>query len=353
MGIRANRPTVLTLLGLAAASAASTGCNPQRRRLYSGPVVQDVRADRATLREISRDPSTRTLELFRDDVPEQRLVDPSLDTHHEFELLHLAPDTRYRYRLLDGAGALVHEASFRTALPPGGGSFRFLAVSDTGEDALDYPALHPLDEVVEGFHGGVPEGNVTAHVLNTGRTSPYRPQAWVAASMLATTPDAALLLEGGDLIGPGRGRGDYTRAFFLPFEPLIDHVPVFPVPGNHDDLAAWHELFRTPGDDPAAGAPPDSYSFDWGDVHFLALNSFADPVPFAPGTARPRSSRATWRPRARPGRSSTCTCRRSARSRATPPTSSGTSSRSSSRGARTSSSAATRTPTSASSRSAG
>jgi 3',5'-cyclic AMP phosphodiesterase CpdA len=59
------------------------------------------------------------------------------------------------------------------------------------------------------------------------------------------------------------------------YEDIIKEVPIFPVLGNHDvrtgNGAAFLENFHPPLGSP--GSTKRYYSFDWGDAHFVALDS--------------------------------------------------------------------------------
>jgi acid phosphatase type 7 len=98
-------------------------------------------------------------------------------------------------------------------------------------------------------------------------------QLAVAALLGHLHPD--LVLHTGDVVYPaGQGR-HYDRRFFAPYRNLIKTVPVFPVLGNHDvrkgNGAAFLENFHPPLGSPASTTR--YYSFDWGNTHFVALNS--------------------------------------------------------------------------------
>jgi 3',5'-cyclic AMP phosphodiesterase CpdA len=77
------------------------------------------------------------------------------------------------------------------------------------------------------------------------------------------------------VVYPADEERHYDRRFFTPYRELIKEVPVFPVLGNHDvrngNRAAFLDNFHPPLGSP--GSTKRYYSFDWGDAHFVALDS--------------------------------------------------------------------------------
>ncbi len=90
----------------------------------------------------------------------------------------------------------------------------------------------------------------------------------VARQIAANSPE--LILHTGDLIYSDGADEDYPEKFYKPYRDLIDHIPFFPSLGNHDCRTAngkpWLENFHLPGNE-------RYYSFDYGDAHFVALDS--------------------------------------------------------------------------------
>lgn len=143
----------------------------------------------------------------------------------------LAQRTVYCYRVRGPAGELVGRSGFRTAPSAGG--------------------CHPIRFVAFG---------------DSGSGSTYQ---WALAAQLATVP-FDLIVHTGDL-AYGRGRRSEIEAnFFAVYAGLLRHLPAFPVAGNHDysteDAAPFREVFDLPANE-------RWYSFDWGDVHFVALDT--------------------------------------------------------------------------------
>jgi phosphodiesterase/alkaline phosphatase D-like protein len=164
----------------------------------------------------------------------------------------LEPDTIYCYEVKDGAGAtLVGRVGFRTA--PEEGLTRFVVIGDSGDATEDQGAL---------------------------------------AEQMATV-DFDLLLHVGDLAYPSAGYAELDEKFFGYYGEFLRHHPVFPVAGNHE--------YRADGAAPFRGAfdlPNNErwYSFDWGDVHFVAIDTEIEADQQTAWVARDlRYSRAKWK----------------------------------------------------------
>ena len=78
-----------------------------------------------------------------------------------------------------------------------------------------------------------------------------------------------------DIVYPSGEERHYDRRFFVPYGRLLKAVPVFPILGNHDlesdNGAAYLNNFHLPRNDMQGTGR--YYSFDWGNAHFVALNS--------------------------------------------------------------------------------
>jgi 3',5'-cyclic AMP phosphodiesterase CpdA len=139
----------------------------------------------------------------------------------------------YHYRV-ESAGGPSATGHFRTA-PVGDSTFSFAVVGDSGS-------------------GG-------------------KGQLAVAALLERLRPD--LILHTGDVVYPAGEERHYDRRFFAPYRNLIKTAPIFPVVGNHDvrkrNGAAFLEYFHPPLGSP--GSTKRYYSFDWGNAHFVALDS--------------------------------------------------------------------------------
>jgi len=145
---------------------------------------------------------------------------------HEVPLLGLKAGTEYTYRVHWGANRSP-EYTFRTAPAPGTRRFRVVCYGDSRSN----PATH--SRLVE--------------------------------RIVAERPD--LVISAGDLVSSGRVLEQWKPMFFDPLRPLMRSVCFWPSLGNHEQNAEiYYELFSLP-------EPEAWYSFDWGHVHFVALDS--------------------------------------------------------------------------------
>jgi acid phosphatase type 7 len=148
---------------------------------------------------------------------------------YESTLAALAPDTLYCYQLWNGDVAATEPAGFRTAPPPGvGARVSFVAFGDSGWNGPDQDAI-----------------------LEQLQTVPLR-----------------LIVHTGDIAYESGTLGEFESTFFDVYAPLLRSFPVFPAIGNHDSSEAFRQVYDLPrqGDH-------NWYSFDYGDVHFVALDT--------------------------------------------------------------------------------
>jgi 3',5'-cyclic AMP phosphodiesterase CpdA len=163
----------------------------------------------------------------------REVSDGRAERRHAVTLPGLRPGTVYHYRV-DGVGGASAAGRFRTA-PACDEPFSFAVLGDSGDGGPD--------------------------------------QLAVARLLAGLSPD--LVLHTGDVVYPRGEDRDYDGHFFGPYRPLIRDVPVFPTLGNHDvdgaGGAAYLANFHLPRNDPHGTGR--YYSFDWGGVHFVSLDS--------------------------------------------------------------------------------
>ena len=141
----------------------------------------------------------------------------------------LAPDTIYCYQLFAGDQPATDPAGFRTAPQPGvGAKVSFIALGDSGSGDADQEAIFAQMETV-----------------------PFR-----------------LMIHTGDIAYDNGTMVDFEKKFFAIYASLLKSFPAFPSVGNHDEGVIFHQVY----DLPWAG-PNNWYSFDYGDVHFVALDT--------------------------------------------------------------------------------
>jgi uncharacterized protein (TIGR03437 family) len=87
----------------------------------------------------------------------------------------------------------------------------------------------------------------------------------------------ALVLHTGDIAYYNGSFEQFQNEYFIPYAAMMRHAPFFPSPGNHDyetqDAAPYLTLHALPADEVRSGDRGRYYSFDWGNCHFVALDS--------------------------------------------------------------------------------
>ncbi len=198
------------------------------------PYVQGITASSAVICWVSGRPDEGLVAYGKALEPERKETDALIGRRHAVELGGLDPDSTYHYHVR-GIGGVSARGSFRTAPVGEDSSFSFAVVGDSGSEGKGQLAVARLLENLE--------------------------------------PD--LILHTGDVVYPAGEERHYDRRFFAPYRRLIKTVPVFPVLGNHDvrkgHAAAFLENFHPPLDNPRS--TKRYYSFDWGNTHFVALDS--------------------------------------------------------------------------------
>jgi hypothetical protein len=145
-------------------------------------------------------------------------------------LTGLRPATRHRCRL-ETAGAARRTLRFRTAPAPGA-PFRFAVVGDSGDLS--------------------PESFALARRIRAGR------------------PD--FLIHVGDLAYPRGTLLQLDRRFFRPYRRVLERVPLYTTPGNHDHGSrSGYGMAFAPVSDGARAAR--AYGFEWAGAQFLSVSS--------------------------------------------------------------------------------
>lgn len=149
----------------------------------------------------------------------------------------LAPSTLYCYQLLSDEGPLTERIGFRTAPAAGAGApVDILVFGDSGDGGSDQYAV--LDQMVK---------------------VPFD-----------------LILHVGDIAYDSGTRQEISDHVFDVYEDLLKHFPIFPATGNHEygteEAAPFREAFVLPENGGERGRER-WYSFDWGDVHVVVLDT--------------------------------------------------------------------------------
>lgn len=163
---------------------------------------------------------------------------------HEAVLTGLRPSTTYQYDLrvagVDPTPGVVDQ--FRTAPGAGTGTIRLIAFGDSG-------------------NGSAAQGQIAG--LINGETFD-------------------LALHTGDIAYSSGTYAQYDAYFFPYYRNWLRHAAIFPSIGNHDDRTVsatpYRRFFVLPPDGASPAFPNNAerfYSFDYGPVHFIALDTEA------------------------------------------------------------------------------
>jgi len=170
----------------------------------------------------------------------------------------LSPDTVYYYQV-DGSRE-VHR--FRTMPLKGSSSkpFRFNVIGDTqGQYDLEGDMMLDKDR-----HELAPDANLADKAAFNK-----------VADAMRRGPAPDFIAHLGDITDDGRYSIELTREMFGALKHLLTLSPVYPVMGNHENHApGFFRFFSIPAQKGPPDAPaPAYYSIDWGDVHFIFLDS--------------------------------------------------------------------------------
>ena len=185
-----------------------------------GPYIQNVQTDQATVVWIT---SGTAVTLSGGEKPETREEYRT----HRVRFDHLEAGKEYSYALEGGVTGKFHTA------PAGAANFRFVAYGDTRTN--------------EDIHKSIVE-------------------------QIRKQENLSFVLNTGDLVSRGSVL-EHWKGFFRAAEPLMRETYYVPCLGNHEDNAAeYFDFFDLPGNE-------EHFSFNWGNVHFVALNTEAPDLP--------------------------------------------------------------------------
>jgi 3',5'-cyclic AMP phosphodiesterase CpdA len=233
------------LLSMAAGAALRPAVALPEPQPFRLPYLQDLASDHARILWATSDDTVGTVEYWpaggaKRLVTARRLElapeETGIARYYQQETLldGLAPGTQYAYRVLANERPVTEELRFRTA---GSGAFQFLVFGDSGQGT--------------------------------------EAQAEIARLMEQEAAD--LVLHTGDVAYTSGTFEEFNRVFFPYYTALMGRVPIFATPGNHDyitrEAAPYLSVFAPPSSGVPAADLGRYYSFDWGNAHFVSLDS--------------------------------------------------------------------------------
>lgn len=217
-----------------------------------GPVLQDASPDRMWVmwETTSSTPSIveygPTPDLGMSSLGSSGASQNGARIHHAM-MGDLEPDTVYYYRV--GSGDAISDVlSFRTpSVISAEDSFRFAALSDT--------------------QGG-PISDMHTRTINDGII------AFVQQEFGPVLHDELdFVIQPGDLVSSGSDYNQWKDQYFDETQNLYQHVPIYPVPGNHEQDAHWFfDYFKLP-ENGTPGYEEHWWYKDHGNIRLIGLDS--------------------------------------------------------------------------------
>lgn len=191
--------------------------------ISKGPYLQNPTPSGVTVRWVTEGENTGTVAYAEEAAGlanAKTAQEGKADRYHRVTLTGLKPYTRYRYKVTcDGE---TKEGSFITAAPKSQ-PFKFIAYGDN-------------------------RTNAEAHASVLARMKPFHPD---------------FVLQSGDMVENGE-REELWTIFFNTAQEFMKDVPYYPALGNHErNGAPYFKYFDA----------PRNYSFDYGNTHFVVLDS--------------------------------------------------------------------------------
>lgn len=182
-------------------------------------------------------------------------IKPEFTTDHTIKITGLSPETRYEYSIGSYSNVLQQSPNlFFETLPVEGeeGSYEFVILGDCGT--------------------GYPEQLDVKDAVVAARGHHY---------------DGVILL--GDNAYQSGFDSEYQNNFFAgKYNEIIENTVIWPCPGNHDynnnlplsPSPAYFDIFDLPTQAESGGVSSNTekyYSYNFGNVHFVALDSYGEP----------------------------------------------------------------------------
>jgi hypothetical protein len=240
-----------------ACAAVAAGVKPAQT-LSRGPYLQRVTANDAVVAWTSSGGGSATVQVETPDGTQKATFDAAIDksapmpdivsqwpTPISFKPVRqwtaavsgLSPDATYCYTVMQNGMPATAPVELRTAPPPGTGArVQFLALGDSGGGGSDQLAL-------------------------------MRQMATVSYDFM---------IHAGDIAYDDGTLAQFESRFFAVYAPMLAKRPIFPASGNHEygtsDAGPFRQVFVLP-ENGGPGGVERWYSYDWGDIHFVVLDT--------------------------------------------------------------------------------
>ena len=172
---------------------------------------------------------------------------------HEIRLTGLKPETKYYYRITNADKTVYQGREYYFVTSPQHGQSRPVRLWITGDQGNANPLQADMREAMLDW--------TRQHPLAGKKT---RPDLWITL---------------GDNAYRSGTNDQFQKGFFAPFRNILINTPVWPGYGNHDDRRwAFFDIFSLPTQAESGGlasATEHYYSFDYGNVHIVMLDSQA------------------------------------------------------------------------------
>lgn len=199
--------------------------------IVTGPYLQQGTKSTQTIMWETSETGTSVVEYGEQAPLSLRAENIEPKTIHEITLSNLKPQTQYFYRISTktSKNMLISPIyTFQTAVVPGS-AFSFVVMGDTFTWVPDFERKRIFD------------------------------CAW------AERPN--FVVHVGDVVPDGNKKEQWPMEWLLPAGELMSRVPVYVAIGNHEENAHWfYDYMSYP-------QPENFYSFDYGNAHFVILDS--------------------------------------------------------------------------------
>ncbi len=121
--------------------------------------------------------------------------------------------------------------------------------------------------------------------LSFGDSGANSSQQLALIKRMLAEPGIGKVIHLGDLAYSAGTFGEFETNYFTPNAPLMSRLPFFATPGNHEYITDSAAPFLAGHVAAVCGVPTQDtgryYSFDWGDAHFVSIDSNLLPTPDA------------------------------------------------------------------------